>query len=316
MSEWKIQRDEAGVRLDKYLAAADRLGSRARAIDAIARRKIFMNDREATVADAGVRLSSGDVVRVWMDRPGSARRHVSLGDARDLPIVYEDEHLLVLDKPSGILAVPLPPDRRENARSVFDDVKTYLRRRGRRRPFVVHRIDRDTSGLVVFALTAVAQERLKEQFKRHEPERVYLAVVYGHPSPAAGTWRDRVVWDERSLIQKATHPRDSKGKDAVCHYRVVEKFAGASLVEVKLVTGRRNQIRIQARLRGHTLVGEQRYVYGPDDLRPIAFPRQALHAHRLAFRPPADGRALRFEAPLPEDFSALVARLRPRGRGI
>ena len=131
MSEWKIQRDEAGVRLDKYLAAADRLGSRARAIDAIARRKIFVNDREATVADAGVRLSSGDVVRVWMDRPGSAKRHVSLGDARDLRIVYEDEHLLVLDKPSGILAVPLPPDRRENARSVFDDVKTYLRRRGR-----------------------------------------------------------------------------------------------------------------------------------------------------------------------------------------
>jgi 23S rRNA pseudouridine1911/1915/1917 synthase len=93
---------------------------------------------------------------------------------------------------------------------------------------------------------------------------------------------------------------------------VVEALDGASLIEVSLVTGKRNQIRIQARLRGHTLVGEQRYTYGPDDLRPIAFPRQALHAHRLAFRHPIDGRALRFEAPLPPDLAGLVERLRRR----
>jgi 23S rRNA pseudouridine1911/1915/1917 synthase len=141
---------------------------------------------------------------------------------------------------------------------------------------------------------------------------VYLAIVYGHPAPASGTWRDRMVWDERALIQKETHPRDPKGKDAVCHYRVIETFAGASLIEVQLLTGRRNQIRLQARLRGHTLVGEQRYTFGPDSLRPLAFPRQALHAHRLAFRHPVDGRAMRFETPPPEDMQALLARLRRR----
>lgn len=310
MTEWTVREREAGARLDKYLAAGDRLGSRARAVTAIERGKVFVNNREATPADAGARVAAGDRVRLWMDRPGSAKRRAALGDARDLPIVYEDDQLVVLNKPAGLLAVPLPLRRREDARSVFEDLKAYLRQRGRRRAFVVHRIDRDTSGLVVFAKSEDAQEHLKAQFKRHQPERVYNAVVYGHPSPPQGTWRDHLVWDERALIQKETHPRDPNAKEAICHYRVIERLAGAALIEVTLVTGRRNQIRIQARLRGHTLVGEQRYIYGPDELRSIAFPRQALHARRLAFRHPADNRPMQFEAPLPADFEALIARLR------
>lgn len=314
MSQWIVGPNEAGARLDKYLAAAGRVGSRPKAVTAIERGKVFVNDREATPADAGARLGAGDIVRVWMDRPGSAKRRASLGDARDLPIVFEDDQLIVLNKPAGVLAVPLPISRRENARSVFDDLKEYLRTRGRRRPFVVHRIDRDTSGLVVFAMNGAAQAHLKAQFKRHLPERVYAAVVYGHPLPETGTWRDQLVWDERSLIQKETHPHDPRGKEAVSHYRVVEKLAGASVVEVTLVTGRRNQIRIQARLRGHTLVGEQRYVYGPETLRTISFPRQALHARRLAFAHPIDERRLEFDAPLPDDLAQLIARLRRHPR--
>jgi 23S rRNA pseudouridine1911/1915/1917 synthase len=309
MTHWAVTAREAGVRLDKFLAAADRIGSRVRAATALERGKIFLNEREMTPDQAGTRLAAGDVVRAWMDRPGSAKRRATLGDDRDLPIVYEDDTLVVLDKPAGLLAVPLPLRRRENARSVFDDLKEYLRRRGRRRPFVVHRIDRDTSGLVVFAKSAAAQDHLKGQFKRHLPERVYQAVVYGHPSPASGTWRDHLVWDDRSLIQKETHPRDPRGKEAISHYRVLEQLKGAALIEVRLVTGRRNQIRIQARLRGHTLVGEQRYTYGPDTLRSIAFPRQALHAQRLAFKHPTDGRELRFEAPLPPDMRKLIEQL-------
>jgi 23S rRNA pseudouridine1911/1915/1917 synthase len=139
---------------------------------------------------------------------------------------------------------------------------------------------------------------------------VYLAVVYGHPSPPSGTWRDRLAWDRAALIQKETHPRDPRGKDAVSEYRVVERLARASLIEVRLRTGKRNQIRLQARLRGHTLVGERRYVYGPDELRAIDFPRQALHAHRLAFRHPVTDQPLSFEAPLPADMADLIARLR------
>jgi 23S rRNA pseudouridine1911/1915/1917 synthase len=305
---WTAGPPDTGLRLDKYLAAAERLGSRARAATALARGKVFLNDREASAADAATRLATGDLVSVWMDRPGTAKRRTALGPDYDLPIVYEDDLIIVLNKPAGVLAVPL--ERRDAARSVYEDLKAYLKTRRKPRPFVVHRIDRDTSGLVVFAKTASAQQRLKEQFKRHRPARVYRAVVYGHPSPASGTWRDRLVWDQKALIQKETHPRDPRGKDAISHYKVLERLDGAALVEVSLVTGRRNQIRIQARLRGHTLVGEQRYTYGPDHLRPIAFPRQALHAFHLAFAHPADGRDLRFEAPLPDDMRRLVERLR------
>jgi len=311
--EWIVDAADAGIRLDKYLAAAGRAGSRPRAAAALERGKVFLNHREATLAHAATRLVAGDVVRLWADRPGSARRTQAIGSARDLRIVYEDEALIVLNKPPGLLAVPLPLERRFDAPSVFEDLRQYLRGR-RRRPFVVHRIDRDTSGLVLFAKSETAQQALKRQFLNHEPERVYRAVVYGRPSPPEGTWRDHLVWDLKALIQKETHPRDPRGKEAISHYRVVEPLDAASLIEVRLVTGKRNQIRIHARLRGHMLVGEQRYTYGPDTLQTITFPRQALHAFRLAFRHPDDDRALRFEAPMPDDLTALVARLRQHRR--
>jgi 23S rRNA pseudouridine1911/1915/1917 synthase len=310
MPEWTVGADEAGLRLDKYLAAGERAGSRPKAAAALDRGKVFVNDREMTLADAAARVVAGDLVRLWMDRPGTAKPRSTLGDLRDLPIVFEDDWLIVLNKPAGLLAVPLPLERRNDARSVFEDLKIYLRQRARRRPFVVHRIDRDTSGLVLFAKSEGAQLALKEQFKRHQPERVYQAVVYGLPSPSSGTWHDHLVWDIKALIQKETSPRDPRGKEAISHYRVIEPLAGASLIEVRLVTGKRNQIRIQARLRGHTLVGEVRYIYGPDELRPIAFQRQALHAQRLTFRHPTDEREMAFEAPLPPDMAALIARLR------
>lgn len=306
---WTAGPSDAGLRLDTFLAGAGRLGSRAKAAAALERGKIFLGQREATPADAGARLSPGDVIRLWMDRPGSGKpRTTAIGDHRDLPIVYEDDAVIVLNKPAGLLAVPLA--RQGNARSVFEDVKEYLRRRHRKPPLVVHRIDRDTSGLVVFAKNIAAQAPLRTQFRRHLPERVYLAVVYGHPRPASGTWRDHLVWDDRSLVQREARPRDPRGKEAISRYRVVETLEGASLVEVKLVTGRRNQIRLQAQLRGHVLIGERRYVDGVEPPRPIAFPRQALHASRLTFEHPVTGRPLRFEAPLPDDLVGLIARLR------
>lgn len=309
-SEWTAGESEAGTRLDKFLASDTRLGSRARAFAAIERGKVFVNGTEAAVADAAAKLAPGDVVRVWMDRPGSARRRARAGLHGDLPIVYEDDVLIVVNKPAGLLAVPL--ERRAEAASVFDQVEDHFRPSGKRRPLVVHRIDRDTSGLVVFAKDAAAQAALKAQFKRRQPERVYWAIVYGHPDPPSGTWRDHLVWDTRLLIQKETSPRDPQGLEAISHYRTIERFAATALVEVRLETGKRNQIRIQARLRGHTLVGERRYTYGPESLRTVRFERQALHALRLGFEHPTTGRPLVFEAPLPADMQDLLTRLRDR----
>ena len=303
---WTVAPEDAGVRLDKFLADPTRIGSRGRAAAAIDRGKVYLNG--VLSSDAATRLRAADTVRVWTDKPGSARRPLRAGSRGDLSIVYEDDVLVVVNKPAGVLTVPL--ERKRDAPSVYDQIETYLRPAGRRRPLVVHRIDQDTSGLVIFAKDAAAQARLKAQFKRREPERVYWAVVYGRPDPSAGTWRDRLVWDSTALIQKETHPRDPRGTDAVSAYRTLETFAEASLLEVTLTTGRRNQIRIQARLRGHMLVGEQRYTFGPDSLRSIPFGRHALHARRLALRHPGDDRPMAFEAPLPPDLADLIARLR------
>jgi 23S rRNA pseudouridine1911/1915/1917 synthase len=308
-----VRAEDQELRLDKFLASSERLGSRQRVATALERGKVFVNDVEVGIEDAPRRVRAGDVIRVWMDRPGSSKRRAGPFELGPLEIVFEDDLLLVVNKPAGLLSVPLP--NQDPTPSVFALLQEHLRGHRHRRPFIVHRIDRDTSGLVLFAKTLRAQGALKDQFRRREPERVYVALVYGHPMPPAGTWRDVLVWDKAALIQRETHPSDPRGKEAVAEYSTIESLKDTSLIEVRLHTGKRNQIRIQGRLRGHTLVGEQRYIYGPADIRPVDFPRQALHAHRLTFRHPADGRELRFEAPLPLDFVDLLRRLRSAERG-
>lgn len=276
---------------------------------ALERGQVFLNDVERSPHDAGTRLARGDVVALWRDRPGSSRRKGGF-ESRGLHILYEDDALLVVDKPAGLLTVPLTRggSSRRPAPSAFSLLAEHLGPRGRRTPFVVHRIDRDTSGIVVFAKTAAAQRAVKDQFARREPERIYLAVVHGRPRPARGRWRDWLAWDADEVRQTVTTATDPKGVEAISDYRVVEAFADASLLEVRLHTGKRNQIRIQAAVRGHPLVGERQYAKSP-----MPFPRQALHAHRLSFAHPIDGRPMTFAAPLPQDLEKLIRRLRRAG---
>ena len=305
---WKVSEEDAGLILDKFLAAGERLGSRSKAAAARERGRVFVNGAEAGRDQIRAPLRVGDEIRVWEDRPGSARRRATPFTAGPLRILYEDQFLIVLDKPAGLLSVPL--ELRGEEESIFDQIVQHLRSHGKRKPLVVHRIDRDTSGVVLFAKDARTQAALKQQFRERSPERVYLAVVYGHPEPSSGTWRDHLVWDQKALIQKETHPNDPRAAEAISRYKVVETFESTSLVEVRLTTGKRNQIRIQARLRGHTLVGEARYVYGPELLRAVPFSRQALHAWRLGFVHPVEQTSMSFEAPLPEDLRDLLSDLR------
>jgi 23S rRNA pseudouridine1911/1915/1917 synthase len=309
---WTVSEREAGQTIDKFLAASARLGSRSKAVAARERGKVFVNGGEVGTADVKLRVKAGDEIRVWEDRPGSSRRRPAPFQSGPLRILYEDESLIVLDKPAGLLAVPL--ERKGEETSIFDQIEDHLRSHGKRKPLVVHRIDRDTSGIVLFAKDGRAHAALKQQFRERTPERIYLAVVYGHPTPESGTWRDYLVWDGKALIQKETHPKDPRAAEAISQYKVVEAFESTSLIEVRLTTGKRNQIRIQARLRGHTLVGEVRYTFGPDLLRPIAFKRQALHAWRLGFTHPVEQKPMRLEAPLPEDMKELLAELKKRKR--
>src|SRR5262249_52537741 len=207
---------------------------------------------------------------------GSAQRRYSERRSSGLHLLYEDDSIIVINKPPGLLSVPLPsqPDQP----SLLDQVKTHLKSNRKLKPLVVHRIDRDTSGIVLFAKTHDDQQKLKDQFERQEAARIYLAIVHGHPKPEAGTWRDLLVWDREELKQQRADRRPQRAKEAVCRYRVIETFKEAALIEVSLVTGKRNQIRIQAGLRGHTLVGEKIYVYENAPQHPIEFKRQALHA--------------------------------------
>jgi 23S rRNA pseudouridine1911/1915/1917 synthase len=316
---WAVQDDDAGKRLDAWLAARQDIGSRGRAQDALACGKVFLNGEEASFADAGRRLAAGDRVGYWPDRPGSSkpRRREIVSVRAALDVVYQDEALLVVNKPPGWIVEPLPGEERGEV-TLLDLVADHLRAGVRTRPYVVHRIDRDTSGLVLFALTAASREHLKAQFERQSPDRIYLAVVNGHPEPASGTWRDKLVWDKERLIQKRAHLEEARAKDAEARYRVVERFEWQSLIEVALRTGKRNQIRVQAGARGYPLVGERQYRFGQprDEGREPAFPRQALHAARLAFVHPVKGRRVTFTADLPKDMEQLILRIRESGARI
>ncbi|MFN0124274.1 MAG: RluA family pseudouridine synthase [Blastocatellia bacterium] len=326
--------EEAGQRLDKWLAASGRLGSRSRALEAIARGRIFLGAGEMTVADAGRPLSAGEAVRIWMNRPGSAaRRPVINRRAHGLHIVFEDDDLIVLNKPAGLLTVKT--DNEAEAESLERLVENHLRS-GRAHALVVHRIDRETSGLVVFAKNGRAQAQLKKQFLHRAPRRIYLAAVHGCPRPDQGIWRDYLWWDRKYLAQRPSREDAPEAREAISHYRVLETFreaaprvlpgepareiARASLLEISLVTGRQHQIRAQAALHGHQVVGEK--IYSREELGgvgkrgtvfEIGLSRQALHAQALEFHGPRDNKVMKFEAPLPDDMRDLLARLRAQG---
>ena len=174
-----------------------------------------------------------------------------------LEIVHEDADLVVVNKPAGLLTVPLDGD--SATPSVLALLWDRFRSHRTREPLVVHRIDKDTSGLVLFALHERARSALVAQFAHRTPDRVYLALVNGHPEPAEGIWHDRLAWDDDAFVQRRARPDDPDAKDAECEYRVVTTYAEASLVEVRLHTGRQGQIRAQAQLHGHSLVGDRRY---------------------------------------------------------
>jgi len=335
--------EDAGSRLDAWLSRLEEIGSRRRARLWLERGKIFLNEREASVADTGRLLNSDDVVTVWADRPGSAAkvpRELTAARA-SLRIAYQDQHLLIADKPAGVLVEPLPRAQGKDAAArgqagsrpaaevtMLDLVADHLRAHPARSPRVVHRIDRDTSGLVVFALTAPAWVHLKRQFARRTARRRYLAVIEGNPE-AQGTWRDTLAWRPESLRQTTARPDDPRAREAILSYRVVERFREAALIEVDLLTGRRNQIRVQAALRGHPVVGERIYRrrrtatpgHRPStsgrrdrsrDDRPLPFGRQALHAASLTFIHPVTGQSLTVTSPLPEDMKKLLESLRSR----
>lgn len=225
---------------------------------------------------------------------------------RGFRIVLEDDDLVAVDKEPGILTVPAPSSR---GAALVDRLLEMYRARGFRRPslWVVHRIDRFTSGLVVFARREAAAARLIESFRLRRVQREYLAICHGVPRPASARLQSRLVENPRTLKLRVTAD-PGKGKCASCTYTTERVLTRAALLRVTLETGLRNQIRVQLAAAGHPLMGDRSYGESSPLIR-----RVALHAARLAFDHPSTGRRVELESPLPEDMKRLLDRLR---RGI
>jgi RluA family pseudouridine synthase len=210
-------------------------------------------------------------------------------------ILHQDERLLVVSKPSGVLSVPTPG---ASGRIVID----LLREQGVF-ALAVHRIDRDVSGAMLFARDEGARDALERLFRERRIDKRYFALAVGTPEPAAGEIKFRILDEGRGSARVS-----ALGKEAVTRYRTIERLGAVTAVEVELVTGRYNQIRLHFAHAGHPLAGERKYARGQDD--PLRAKRVALHSWRLSFEHPFSGARVEVEAPLPADLRALVARAR------
>ncbi|MCE5271776.1 RluA family pseudouridine synthase [bacterium] len=323
MSE--IQRYEAlqgdgGCRLDVVLARALGL-SRTRVSELCRSGQVSLEG--GRVVKPSWPVTAGEVFSLPCQEP------VLLGqvaEAEDIPlnVVYEDEHLLVIDKPAGMVVHPAPGHRSGTLVNalVWRLNRSLDPRLGSQRPGIVHRLDKDTSGLLVVARTFEALESLSEQIRTRRMSRLYMCVSWGRWPEREGTLEGALA-RSRADRKKITVTRRG-GLAAVTHYRVLETYDGlAELVRVRLETGRTHQIRVHFAHSGHPVLGDQEYGGRNSALTGFAgerrnfmrallavIERQALHAYRLEFAHPADGRAMEFESPLPEQMQTLIAMLR------
>ena len=294
-------------RLDKALAEVTEL-SRERIKALIADGRV--SGPTGLVKSASAKAGSGDTFSIELPPPEPLT-----AQPQDIPvpIVFEDAHLVVVDKPAGMVVHPAagnPDGTLVNA--LLHHCKGSLSGIGGvARPGIVHRIDKDTSGLLVVAKSDAAHEGLAKQFADHSLERAYLAVVNGHPAPPSGTISGRLGRSDANRKKMAVLPDDStRGKHAVTHYRTVERLDGCTLIECRLETGRTHQVRVHCASIGHSLLGDPVYGRSNSHVRPIlkrlGFARQALHAAILGFKHPVTGETCRFESEIPRDMRELI----------
>ena len=317
-------KDDAGARLDRFLAAQAGEFSRSRLKQLLLDGEVRVGGR--TIKDPAYRVKSGDKIELVVPPAKPARPQ-----AQSIPlnVVYEDDQIIVIDKPAGLVVHPAAGNEDGTlVNALIAHCGASLSGiGGEKRPGIVHRLDKDTSGLLVVAKNDKAHRGLAQQFAdhgRHGPlERAYLAIVWGVPEPRRGTIDLPITRDPRNREKMAVLPG---GRRAVTHYEVLDRFAGAdrlavaSLVECRLATGRTHQIRVHLTRAGHPLLGDDVYgagfrskiaQLGPEAQRIMSrFHRQALHAYLLGFAHPTTGKTMRFESPLPADMARLVEALK------
>jgi len=253
------------------------------------------------------KMLAADRVRVNGAPERDAKRAISTEDRVEVTpkaapidprvrILFEDDDLIVVDKAAGLLTVPSPDVLHETAESFLN---LYLGGRpGDSRIHHVHRLDRDTSGVLVFAKNTWVRDRLQELFAAHDIGRVYVAIVHGKLAPPSGTFRSFLAEDRDQRVRSVT---DATGKEAVTHYRTIASGRRYSILEVTLESGRRNQIRVHVAEAGHPIVGDTMYGKGRED----DLGRLALHAKHLAFVHPRTGAKVTFTSEMPRQFREL-----------
>jgi 23S rRNA pseudouridine1911/1915/1917 synthase len=253
---------------------------------------------------AGMVVTSGDQVDVCYDPQLGYREKRKKWSDRTFSIVYEDKHIIVVNKSANVLTVATDHGERN---TLVSRISHYLKNSGHRgQALVVHRLDRGVSGLLVFAKSLAVLRTLQEQFRERKPERRYIAIVAGILKKSKGTFRSNLETGD-NLDQFSTH-RESKGQLAITHYRVVELLRDATVVEVQLETGRRNQIRVHFAECGHPVLGDGRYRRNEARHDRWRTKRLALHAISLALEHPVTEERLRFECDLPNSMKRFIGK--------
>ena len=315
-----VDKGQEPLRVDKYLSTHIRDCSRHRVQLAIKQGYVLVNGRPAK---ANLIIRPLDDIRFVM--PYRRRGLEILPQNIPLDIVYEDDDVLVVNKPAGMVVHPGHghfDGTLVNALAFHLGLSQGPDAEDERMGILVHRIDKDTSGLLVVAKNDEAQMKLAEQFFYHSIERKYVAVVWGNIAEDEGTVDANIGRDPNDRLRFKVYP-DERGKHAVTHWRVLERFGFVTLVECVLETGRTHQIRVHMSHIGHPLFGDERY--GGTEIRSGTIyskyrqfiqncfaicPRQALHAQTLGFKHPGTGEWVRFDSPLPDDMVALLAKWR------
>lgn len=261
--------------------------------------------------DGGIKVIAGDTVVITYDSERRYREKPAERTPRGFSVIYADDHLVIVDKKSGLLTVPT---EREETQTLVDLLSIHLAKGQVRhkKAIVVHRLDRDTSGILVFARTMDVARQLISQFAAKKPEREYVTIVAGALAVDKGTISSYLITDD-DLNQHSVerHSKDADGaKLAVTHFKVQERYKDTVKLIVHLETGRRNQIRVHFSEQGNPVLGDVRYEAGLAQHKSWPYKRLALHARVLGFIHPVTGKSMRFESPLPSEFEDFSRRER------
>ncbi|WP_373072824.1 RluA family pseudouridine synthase [Zeaxanthinibacter enoshimensis] len=315
---FKASKGQDPLRVDKFLMNFIENATRNKIQQAAKSGHIWVND---TIVKQNYKVKAGDEVKVLFEHPP----HEFLLTPEDIPldVVYEDDVLLVVNKPAGMVVHPGHGNYSGTLINALLHHIDQLPMNSNERPGLVHRIDKDTSGLLVVAKTEAAMTYLAQQFFDKSSEREYIALVWGNVEEDEGTIEGHIGRNPKNRLQMQVFPEGEQGKEAVTHYKVLERLGYVTLISCKLETGRTHQIRVHLKHIGHTLFNDERYG-GDRILKGTTFtkyrqfvdnafkilPRQALHAKTLGFKHPVSGEHKRFDSEIPEDMQACIDKWR------